>query len=179
MKTFLILLIFNIGLLSEGHKLSFKESASISNWRITNDGVMGGLSKGAIQKTDRGILFSGEVSLKNFGGFTSYKSEFKKYNLEEYTQVDIKYRSTGTDMAIQLETSRQFFAPYFKANLPVSPEWVVKTVDFNEFKQYQMGEAKNLTMQDKDLKNVIRVGFITNEKKAGAFEFEVDYIEFK
>ncbi|MEM6525737.1 MAG: CIA30 family protein [Bacteroidota bacterium] len=179
MKTFLTILIFSIGLISEGHRVSFKESTAISDWRITNDGVMGGLSKGAIKKTDRGILFSGEVSLKNFGGFTSYKSEFKEYNLDEYTQVDIKYRSTGTDMAIQLETSRQFFAPYFKANLPVSPEWVVKTVDFKEFKQYQMGEATKSTIQSKDLENVIRVGFITNEKKAGSFEFEVDYIEFK
>ncbi|MEM6361858.1 MAG: CIA30 family protein [Bacteroidota bacterium] len=178
MKTILTILMLSVGLLSEGHKVSFKKSTDISDWKITNDGVMGGLSKGAIKTTDSGILFFGEVSLKNFGGFTSYKSAFKEYDLSQYKKVEIKYRSTGSDMAMQLETSKQFFSPYFKVNLPVSKDWIVRSIDLTKFNQYQMGESTGSKIQGRDLKRVVRIGFITNEKKEGPFQFEVEFIRF-
>ena len=36
----------------------------------------------------------------------------------------------------------------------------------------------NEMLDQEVLKKVIRMGFITDEKKYGSFEFEVDYIEF-
>lgn len=40
-------------------------------WRITNDDVMGGLSQGNIQRRASAIVFSGNLSTKNNGGFSS------------------------------------------------------------------------------------------------------------
>jgi hypothetical protein len=34
-------------------------------------------------------------------------------------------------------------------------------------------------LKKETLKEIIRIGFITDEKKYGDFEFEIDYIEFK
>ena len=44
-------------------------------WRIVNDGVMGGLSKGNISFTDGGtMVFKGNLSLENNGGFSSVRT---------------------------------------------------------------------------------------------------------
>ena len=45
-------------------------------WRVVDDGVMGGRSKGNIKVSDDGILtFSGKLSLENNGGFSSLRTE--------------------------------------------------------------------------------------------------------
>ena len=40
-------------------------------WRITNDGVMGGLSRSAVHTADGTLVFDGELSRENNGGFAS------------------------------------------------------------------------------------------------------------
>lgn len=45
------------------------------SWRVINDGVMGGLSKGQMVYEDNSSQFIGEISLDNNGGFSSiYRS---------------------------------------------------------------------------------------------------------
>ena len=44
-------------------------------WRVVNDGVMGGVSSGrAEQMSEGGVRFTGELSLENNGGFASVRS---------------------------------------------------------------------------------------------------------
>ena len=40
-----------------------------SQWRVVLDGVMGGLSSGKLTETPSGLRFTGDLSLKNNGGF--------------------------------------------------------------------------------------------------------------
>ena len=50
----------------------FNEKTTIKDWRIVNDGVMGGISKSTIVLNETGNgEFSGHVSLANNGGFAS------------------------------------------------------------------------------------------------------------
>ena len=51
---------------------SFTTQNSVSEWRIVNDGVMGGISKSSLLLTSSGHgKFAGHVSLANNGGFAS------------------------------------------------------------------------------------------------------------
>lgn len=51
--------------------ISFTEQKNTDNWRITNDSVMGGESKGRfLSDKDKG-MFTGYISLENNGGFSS------------------------------------------------------------------------------------------------------------
>ena len=159
-------------------KINFTEN-ELSGWYIINDGVMGGLSKGQARFTEQGVLFYGNVSLENNGGFTSLRAPFGDYDLSEYTQFTIKYRSMGISMALQMEEDRRFYYPNFKVKLPKSEEWITKTFTLIATPQYRMGYATGKLMQPSDQSNIIRLGFITDEKKAGDFEFEVAYVEFR
>jgi hypothetical protein len=49
------------------------------DWQTVNDGVMGGVSVGKFQITDKKTLeFSGTLSLENNGGFASVRTKAKK-----------------------------------------------------------------------------------------------------
>ena len=48
-----------------------KPEDKITEWKITNDGVMGGLSEGFYQIDDLTMKFYGTLSLENRGGFSS------------------------------------------------------------------------------------------------------------
>ena len=54
---------------------SFAAADSLQAWNSVNDGVMGGVSKGGVSRTEQGtMLFSGELSLANNGGFASIRT---------------------------------------------------------------------------------------------------------
>ena len=52
-----------------------KEDNERLGWGVVDDGVMGGLSRGKLAYTEQGTLvFSGDLSLENNGGFSSLRT---------------------------------------------------------------------------------------------------------
>jgi hypothetical protein len=49
----------------------FADPASVAGWSTQNDTVMGGVSSATVAWADGAMVFSGELSLANNGGFTS------------------------------------------------------------------------------------------------------------
>ena len=55
-----------------GHyMIDLTQENEAQNWRITNDGVMGGRSEGSVWFDKSATIFSGNISLDNNGGFSS------------------------------------------------------------------------------------------------------------
>ena len=151
----------------------------VSNWSVINDGVMGGLSKGRLTDTDSGVLFYGTVSLENNGGFASYRSPFMRYELGDFEYVSVKYRSEEMAIAFQLDTEQAFYLPNYKMSLPPSKEWTVKKMKLTDLAQYRLGYPTGKDLTKDQLARVIRLGFITNEKRAGDFKIEIASITFE
>lgn len=157
-------------------KLDFGE---LKEWYALNDGVMGGLSIGDVNYTKNTLQFTGQLSFKNNGGFASIRSPWDKYDLSSYKKVIIRYKATGVDFALTLETDQRWYNPYFKAPLQQTSDWKEIELDFNVFKAHQVGRALNYSPGKDILKNIIRLGAITNEKSDKPFLLEIDYILFK
>ena len=153
--------------------------SDLSNWRIVNDGVMGGLSQGKVEETDNGFLFYGKVSLANNGGFTSYRSPNTDFDLGAYETVTVRYKAEGIEQALQLSVDERFYIPNYKVGLAISEEWVTKTFKLKEIKQFRLGEPTGVYLSKEALDKVIRLSFITNEKKEGDFKLWVDYVKFE
>ena len=61
---------------------NFDSQEQVRQWRTIDDVVMGGVSQSAVTAGSKGaVLFSGTVSLENFGGFASASSLPAEYNL--------------------------------------------------------------------------------------------------
>ena len=152
----------------------------VQDWVVLSDNVMGGVTISNLEYTDTSMVLSGNISLDNYGGFSSVKTKFNRFDLSEYSGVRLRYKSTNHRFAFTLENSRNWTQPYFKGELSTSKEntWTETTIYFKDFKEYQIGEPTGNKLNPSILKGIVRLGVITTEKKEGAFSLEVDYIEF-
>jgi hypothetical protein len=149
-------------------------------WRIVNDTVMGGRSQSQVQYTDDSAIFKGRVSLENNGGFASFRSAYGQWDLTLYNTLHIRYRSKGFDMAWTMKDQRPYYEPTFRGELPnTKGEWTTVTFTLRELQAHRLGKPLDYTLSNQQLKNIIQLGIISNEKRAGDFEFEIDHLTFK
>ncbi len=165
---------------STPYDIDFGTSCADCDWYVVLDGVMGGRSGGTVTETAESIIFKGNISLENNGGFASYRSPYGSYDLSSFKDVHVRYKSTGQNFALTLANYRRFYEPNFKASLPVTNgEWKEVVLPLSNFKKYRLGRLLSGTLSQEELANVIRLGLISNDKKASDFVIEIDYIRFK
>ncbi len=118
--------------------------------------------------------------MENNGGFASFRSPYGDWDLTKYQTLTIRYRSEGFDMAWTMKDQRPYYMPSFKGDLPnTQGQWETVTFELRQLDAYRLGEPLGYQLSNKELKNIIRMGFISNEKRAGEFELEIDHITFK
>lgn len=147
-------------------------------WRIVNDGVMGGRSKGSISTTDSGTLvFKGNLSLENNGGFSSLRTEDLGLNLSDSAGLIMRVRGDGRTYQVRLGSDARYrgMQVSFMAEFPTEQgEWSEVRVPFSDF----TGTLFGRTLKDEVLNTakVRRLGLLLADKKAGPFSLEVDWI---
>lgn len=157
---------------------------SDEDWFVMNDDVMGGVSIGDTYYTDTTMVFEGEVSTNNNGGFVSFRSPTGEYDLSEYTQVEISYKSEGHNFTMIIADELMWYSPEFKLEvIPTSTDWTTSTTSLYDFKQFSMtdsGESETgVDMSSEFLSDVIRLELRNSDFANGEFRLEIDYIEFQ
>jgi hypothetical protein len=159
--------------------VDFGESKDTS-WYSVNDTVMGGRSSGTTAYKENALLFQGSVSFENNGGFASVRSPYNNMDLSEFSEVTIRYRCEGQSLNFSLERHQQWYLPNYKVVLPSTEmEWKTETFSLNTFQEYKIGRPTGKTIPPDALERIIRFGFMTNDKKEGPFQAEIDFIQFK
>jgi len=109
----------------------FRKGADLSGWQVVDDVVMGGRSEGGLYLNDEGHgVFEGDISLENFGGFSSVRHRFNGESMSEYSTFVIRLK--GDSKRYQFRTksnmySRHSYAAYFET----SGDWQeIKIPDF-------------------------------------------------
>ena len=161
-------------------EIDFGTSKGGQDWKVMNDGVMGGLSSGTASLNENSLTLKGSISLANNGGFASIRSKWGIYDLSDYSAVTIRYRSLGQVVALSFETSRMWWRPYYLLDLaPTDNYWKTVTIPIDLANQISIVQPTGKQLSSKQLSNILRVGFMTHEKKESPFEFEVDFIRFE
>lgn len=147
-----------------------------TQWQIVNDGVMGGVSTSSAYITDTSMIFFGNLSLENNGGFASVRSPYQRYDFTGNKTIEIRYRSKGGTFMFRFEQSRYFYNPYYAIELDESEEWTTLKMSLEDVSVFRMGSKTGSTLGEKDLK-ALRLGLMKADKKPGAFEIEIDFIK--
>ena len=151
-----------------------------NSWYSVNDGVMGGRSQGVTSYTENSLFFEGSVSFENNGGFASVRSDYEVLDLSDYETVTIRYRCQGQSLALNFNYYQRWWYPNYKASLPDTDwKWESITLPLAGLKEYRVGEATGKTISEEKLERIIRLGFMTNDKKEGPFQAEVDFVRFE
>jgi len=157
-----------------------RAAGGTQEWIMISDNVMGGITASNLAYTDSSMVLSGTISLENYGGFASVKTKFGRFDLSEYKGVRIRFKAANQRFAFTLENSRNWTQPNFKGEFGTAKAntWTETTIYFKDFNEYQIGEPTGGKLDPAQLKGIVRLGIITNEKKEGPFSLEVDYVEF-
>ena len=147
------------------------------DWRIVDDGVMGGLSKGKVSFTKSGtLLFAGTLSLENNGGFSSVRTKTVGFDLSSAEGFALRVKGDGRTYQLRLSTDARYRSGEvsFKADFPTTKgEWREVKVPFRRF----VASWRGRTLENKfNPARVRRLGFLLGDKKPGPFQLEVDWI---
>jgi len=148
------------------------------DWRIVDDRVMGGRSRGKMAISADGILsFSGNLSLENNGGFSSVRSGNVTLDLSDAEGLIVRVKGDGRTYEAHLSTLARFRGGEitFVGMLPTKKgEWTEVKVPFSELE----GDFRGRRLEDSkfDPSEVRRITLELVDKKPGAFELQVNWI---
>tara|TARA_R110000868_G_scaffold321556_1_gene582562 strand:+ start:2389 stop:2889 length:501 start_codon:yes stop_codon:yes gene_type:complete len=155
----------------------FNSKSNISNWRIVDDVVMGGRSNGdfTINKAENG-LFHGKVSLENNGGFSMVQYRFDTKDVSNYSKVLIKLKGDGKAYQFRVKSDNNDSHSYI-SSFETTSEWQTIEVPFNSM--YPAFRGRKLNIGNYTGKQMEGIAFLIGNKKAEAFELEIDSIILK
>lgn len=156
---------------------TFAAADSLKPWKSVNDGVMGGVSKGGFKRTEEStLLFSGELSLANNGGFASIRTEPGEFNLAGTSAIVVQARGDGRTYWVDLRVTGQMGGSSYRAYLPTSAgEWQETRIPLADFKLQAFGQA--LSSKAINPAEVTSIGFTLADKKEGPFSLEIESIK--
>ena len=149
-----------------------------TQWRVVNDGVMGGLSRSGIETTDHETgLFAGELSLRNNGGFASVRTMVGPLDLSGFAGLEIRVLGDGRAYQLRLRTDgHQDGLTYRAAFRTQDGKWFTARFPFEHFEPSFRGEI----IEDApplDTSRIHQLGFLIADKVEGPFSLEIDFIK--
>lgn len=156
---------------------SFGSDDALKSWTSVNDGVMGGVSKGGFARSEQGTLvFRGELSLANNGGFSSIRMKQSELGLDGTTALVVKAKGDGRTYWLDIRSADQMSASSYRAYFPtIAGEWKETRVPFEDFKLQAFG--RDLPFKAIDPASIASVGFTLADKKEGPFSLEIEYVK--
>lgn len=149
-----------------------------AGWRTVNDNVMGGVSTGGHKLSgDGSLLFSGNLSLENRGGFASIRSPRKRSDLSAYDALAIRVRGDGRTYWLTVNTNVPIPAGSYRVLVRTQPgKWQTFRAPFSTFRATSFGRVLPVFLPLNPAK-VESIGFLIADKKAGPFRLEIDWIK--
>ena len=152
----------------------FNFESNIRNWKIVDDVVMGGRSDGNFKINDTGYgEFSGYVSLKNNGGFSSVRYNFNTVSSSNFKSFQLRIKGDGNPFQFRVKSSnRQRF--YYIYTFNTSGDWETISIPFNKmepaFRGYKLDQPNFDGVQMEE------IAFLIGNKKEQSFKLFIDSI---
>ena len=154
---------------------TFDDRSELQDWRIVLDGVMGGLSTGNLSMTGDSMLFTGETSLRNNGGFSSIRCGVPADTFSDSDSIKLRVRGDGRTWIMGTRKSNSMGGDsYWYRFETVDGEWMDVVIPIREMQRHFFGQRAPGSISPEEVK---AIEFYIYDKKAGPFSLEVDSIE--
>ncbi|NNE69877.1 MAG: CIA30 family protein [Rhodothermales bacterium] len=141
------------------------------SWRIVNDGVMGGRSKGYVS-IDYGVLTFSGVLVTRGGGFTSVRTP-AALNLEGFDGIELLVRGSGRKFELEVSDGERFRGRTVsrRAPFPTSADWEWVRVPFDALQSSIFGNRVRTAPLDPV--RVGALGIFLADAIDGEFELQI------
>lgn len=146
-------------------------------WAIEDDGVMGGVSKGAFTISEEGhAIFAGDVSLENDGGFSSLQHYFDPIDVSAYSTAVFRVKGDGKQYRFLIESSRDAWH-YYESRFDTTGDWQTVEIPFASMTPVRRGDKLDRPNYAGDVLAMIR--FMIANGRAESFRLEIDKVWLK
>jgi hypothetical protein len=156
---------------------NFNSGNSLKNWNIVDDDVMGGISSSNIVVNKNGMgLFSGHVSTKNNGGFSSIRHQFKIVDISNYKNFVIRVKGDGKNYQFRVKSNLNEYHSY-KYEFKTNNTWQDIEIQFNQLQPTFRGRMLNIpSFRNTTLQEIC---FLISNKVEEDFSLEIDYVKIQ
>jgi hypothetical protein len=152
----------------------FTTSTKVNEWRIVNDGVMGGISKSSLILNDFGNgQFMGHVSLANNGGFASIQLNKTIQLADEIKFVLLRIKGDGKSYEFRLKSQISQSESYVH-QFTTTGEWEIIKLPMSEF--YPQFFGRKLNKPNFNFKSIEQLSFLIANKQEEDFSLLIDWI---
>ncbi len=174
MKNYFFILFFNCLILfsQDVDIINPSMEIGITNWRMVNDNVMGGISSSEMYiNNEKNLLFIGKVSLDNNGGFASCRMSIEKGTLEGVKSFKIRLKGDGKTYKFRLSEGYRSanYSADFKTN---NGTWIDIEIPLKKLQPTFMGYYSRSSPKIK-IENMRLIGFQISDKQEGNFDLEI------
>jgi len=152
--------------------LDFSRAEIAQKFRVINDDVMGGVSMSRLRSTGDAMVFEGEVSLENNGGFASFRGPVRFP--QESTALLLAVRGDGQRYKLTLKLDDSAGSFQYQAAFVAPREWQTLRFEPADFTASFRGRA--VTAPIVRFVDVQYFGLLISDKQSGAFRVEVKSI---
>ena len=176
MKHFTILILFQTVIFSQNITMvDPSNNIGIDKWGIVNDGVMGGISQSNIYLNEvSNIIFAGNVSLENNGGFASIRMGCDGNQLKGISKFLLRVKGDGNIFKFRL-TMNGSYANYSADFKTIKDQWMDVEIPLENFKPYYFG--RSIRAPKLKVHRVNSLGILISDKQEGNFSLEIEHIK--
>lgn len=155
----------------------FSSRASLENWYVLNDGVMGGLSRGNLTLDTNGHgVVSGPISLENNGGFSALRYDCGVQELGGASRMVLRVKGDGKRYQFRIKSSRSDYYSYI-SYFQTDETWQDVHLALNDM--YAVFRGRRLKMPNFNGSTLEEIGILIGNKEAETFELLIDEIRFE
>ena len=168
---FLLICSFFVSMVEARIIYDFSKMENLDGWYVVDDGVMGGRSKGKlkVENGDTGV-FSGKISLENYGGFSSIRYYTGELNVKQNKYVTVILSGDNKYYQLRIRSSRNDRHVYTKKFF-AKDGWQEIRVPLDSMEPYFRGQR--LRMSNFDKKYISEIGFLIGNKVRENFELKI------
>lgn len=155
--------------------LDFSSSDVVEMFRVINDVVMGGVSTSRLRSTDGAMVFEGDVSFENDGGFASFRGPVSFP--AKSAALLLTVRGDGQRYKLTLKLDESTGTAQYQAVFVAPREWETLRFKPADFKASFRGHAVAAPIVR--FADVKCVGLLISDQQSGAFKIELKDLRTK
>ena len=145
-------------------------------WAAIDDGVMGGVSRSGIRRTEDGTgVFAGVLSLENNGGFASVRARLGHRDLSGCAGLEIRARGDGRIYQLRLRADDGVDGVAYRSEFEtVHGKWITTRLPFASFLPTFRGRILS-DAPPLDRSRIHQLALMLADGKPGPFSLEIDF----
>lgn len=156
-----------------GSTVNFNQDED-NQWLIVNDSVMGGVSRSAIEQENGVVVFLGDLSLENYGGFASVRLAWN-HNTTKANRLSIRVKGDGKQYKLRLRSGQYWDGPAYSVNFQTTDTWKTLSFSSSDFKLVYRGREFR-RFKPVNFDDVNQIGIMLSDKQVGPFELKLDQL---